>query len=119
MRTILILFFAIAGGFWGSGQSVPRSGEIKGTVIDEHGREVANAEGCALALGVERGALIPCGLTDSQGRFEIHYLLFADYRGFAKKEDEGYPGKSWDFYGDDGTQKLTLSAEHPSAEIHL
>ena len=100
-------------------QEVPSHGEITGTVVDDHGVPVSDADGCALPLGIPMAAAVPCGRTDSKGKFTVGHLRWATYHVYAKKEDEAYPDKSHSFYKTGEEQKLTLSADHPKAEVRL
>jgi hypothetical protein len=54
--------------------------------------------------------VIPCVQSDEAGKFGFKQLEPGRYLLYAKDESTGYPDKSFQFYGDDGTANVKLSA---------
>ncbi|MDQ3012109.1 MAG: carboxypeptidase-like regulatory domain-containing protein [Acidobacteriota bacterium] len=74
-------------------------GVVTGRVVNQEGRPVVKAEVCASPTMVAWMGELPCGRSDSSGKFSIHIWRPAEYAITAVKEKEGYPNTHNTFYG--------------------
>lgn len=95
------------------------NGVIQGTVTYEDGKPVRGATAYAHPLGRPILAIIPHADSDETGHYalRIPYSWFGKFAVAAKKEDEGYPDMTNQFYSDGKFQTVALSASHPDATV--
>ncbi len=98
--------------------SQSEKGQIVGTVIDENGHPVANAQVSPQYLGVAvfRTLVITVD-TDERGRFRIGHLRWGPYAVYAGKETDRYPNLRLPLYRTRPVPKVTLSTQQPTAQI--
>ena len=100
-------------------QTDAETGLIDGTVVYEDGRPTKGATVIAMPLGQPLATLIPRAETDENGYFSIHPLWLVTYAVGAKKEDEGYPDTTMQFYNDHTFERVTLTRDHLAATIAI
>jgi hypothetical protein len=88
-------------------------GEIIGTVVDERGSPVPNAQVSPQYLGVAlfRSLVISVD-TDVHGRFTIDHLDWGRYAVHAGKEADGYPNTRFRLYQTRSAPQVSLSPQH-------
>lgn len=94
-------------------------GEIRGTVTDANGNLVPGATVYVVPQEITFENMAPRSITaNAAGDFDFHggFALGA-YKVYAKKESDGYPDPSDNFYADPKREALTveLTKEHPSS----
>lgn len=95
------------------GQGV--EGRIVGTVVDERGRPVGNAQVSPQFLGVAVSRTLVIKVeSDSRGRFKIEQLDWGPYAVYAGKEIDNYPDTRFTVYRIRTVPKVTLSRDHPT-----
>jgi len=75
------------------------SATVTGQVLNDEGRPVANAEVCGHPTMIPWVGPLPCGDSDSKGKFSLHVWVPAEYVITAAKEKDGYPDAHNGFYG--------------------
>jgi hypothetical protein len=96
-------------------------GLIDGIVTYEDKKPVKGATVYAEPLGRPMGAIIPHATTDETGYYAIHISRswFGKFAVASKKEDEGFPDMSNQFYSDGNFQTATLSANHSAETVTI
>jgi carboxypeptidase family protein len=95
-------------------------GSISGTVVDERGSPVVQAQVRVDPLdGRLRGTPVRMVETDKDGHFIMNNLGLMSYKVFAMKESAGYPDTSGAFYSNNVFPTVTLTASVPTADITL
>jgi hypothetical protein len=99
------------------------AGTITGTVLDETGAPLAQAEVLASKMEAQRAgnSLLQYHETDPQGRFTIENLPWGTYSVSARKEDDGYPGPLFGLYPahSEFMPLVTLQPSSPTASLTL
>ncbi|SRR5579871_567532 len=94
-------------------------GEIRGTVTDANGNLVPGATVYVVPQEISFENIAPRSTTaNATGGFDFHGgFVLGTYKVYAKKESDGYPDPSDDFYADPKREPLTveLTKEHPSS----
>lgn len=115
MRVVTFIFVA-AGPVVLFAQGV---GSVRGTVIDEKGQLVAEAQvECDPMDGRSAARALLIVETDKNGHFSVENLALGSYKLFAMKESSGYPNTAFGFYSN-VFPTVTLTANVPTADITL
>lgn len=94
-------------------------GTIKGTLVDENGTPVANAQVFLIASSPAIHRVIQVYGTDREGQFVIDNVRFGAYTVFAGKQDLGYPVMPGQFYGVDGFPVVNLKPGLPTVAVTI
>lgn len=95
-------------------------GSISGTVVNEKGLPVAQAQVSIDPLdGRVRGTAVRTVESDNDGHFVIGNLNLMSYKVFAMKESAGYPDMSFAFYSNQAFATVTLMENSPAANVAL
>src|SRR6266481_5263380 len=95
-------------------------GSIHGVVVNELGQPVIAAKVFADLLdGLQHAKALISAETDNEGKFTVDRLEWGPYRIDAKKESEGYPDTSFDFYSEGRTFTASVSPGKPVANIRV
>lgn len=94
---------------------VNNRGVIEGTVINEKGHAIAQAQTYALGSGPTIAA-VRYVKTDNNGHFRLDHLAWGTYHVFAGKVSAGYPKMSFNFYVDQAPA-ATVSPSSPLAVV--
>jgi hypothetical protein len=97
------------------------TGFINGTVRYEDGRPTKGATVYAVPLGRPMAAIIPNADTDESGnyRIDIPSSWFGEFAVAAKKEDEGYPDMSMQFYSGGKFETVTLTPSNRASTLSI
>lgn len=95
------------------------TGTIRGTVLDEKGKPVAQATVTVfqadVAAPVERSVS-----SSADGAFTFSGLTWGKYQVASEKPEDGYPDTSAEFYGKQpATTPVVLDRNHPSATVKI
>jgi hypothetical protein len=93
--------------------------EIEGTVIYENGRPANHATVWASSTDRVFVAKVPSADTDELGHFHVKHLWLGKFAVTARKEDEGYPDTSSNFYSDGKVDRTTLTSCLQSATVTI
>jgi Carboxypeptidase regulatory-like domain len=97
-----------------------RPGSISGTVADERGSPVVQAQVSVDPIdGRVRGTPVRMVETDKNGHFIMNNLDLVSYKIFVSKESAGYPDTAFAFYSNNAFPTVTLTASVPTATIAL
>jgi len=95
--------------------------KITGTVFDETYQVVERVRVCALPVDYWQFRQMPCGVSDSKGRFVIPAGRPSKYRILPEKSSAGYQWQQQEFYRNPALALLnvTLTETNPSANISV
>ena len=95
--------------------------KITGTVFDESNQGVDKVRVCALPVDYRQFPQMPCGVSDSNGRFVIPAGRPSTYRILPEKSAAGYQWQQQEFYRNPALASLdvTLTETNPSAIISV
>ena len=97
-----------------------QGGKIVGTVVDEAGAPVTNAEVTPKFAGFGvMHTLVNSAATDKFGKFIIEGLAFGPYAVYVGKESDGYPNTVFTAYRIGKIDRVVLSPAHPIAKVRL
>lgn len=114
LATSLAAFLPIASA------ATQRPGSISGTVVNETGSPVVQAQVRVDPLdGRVRASPVRMVETDKDGHFIMNDLDLMSYKVFAIKESVGYPNTAFGFYSNNVFPTVTLTASVPTADIAL
>ncbi len=97
-----------------------RPGSILGTVVDERGSPVVQAQVSVDPIdGRVRGTPVRMVETDKDGHFIMNNLDLVSYKIFVSKESAGYPDTAFAFYSNNAFPTVNLTASMPTVTVAL